>query len=58
MLLDFEGSNPVYVTILSIDHTNKEITLTANLAITYPATTLIGRLIYTGSVERNPDEEI
>jgi len=58
LLLDFEWSDPVYVTILSIDHTTKEITLTANLATTYPVGTFVGRLVFAGTIDRNPDEEI
>ena len=58
LLLDFEWATPVYVTIQSIDHTNREITLTANLVTTYPVGTFVWRLIYAGTVDHNPDEEI
>lgn len=58
LLLDFQWSNPTYVTILSIDHTTKQITLTANLSSTFAKGVFVWRLVFWWTVERNPDEEI
>lgn len=46
------------VVVQSINHTTKELTLTAPLGTTYPDGTKIGRLIFAGVSQKNPDDEI
>lgn len=56
IIVDPEGAWREYVTILSISDTNKTITLTSN--VTLAKWTFIWRLIFAGTVERNPDTQI
>lgn len=58
ILLDFEWSLRQYVTILSVNHDTKEITLTTNLSVNIPAGTYGGRLVFAGTTERNPDDQL
>lgn len=58
ILIDFEWPLRQYATILSVDHTTKEITLTQNLWVNIPAWTYCGRLVFAWSTERNPDDQL
>lgn len=51
------GGTTSYATIDSINHTTKEIELTANLAATFAAGTVCGRLFFGGTVESVGDRE-
>lgn len=56
IIVDPEGAWRAYVVIDSISDTNKTITLTSN--VTLAKWTFIWRLIFAGTVERNPDTQI
>lgn len=55
--LVFDTSLPKQVKILTIDHTNFTITLTANLPITYKRGDKIGVKRYAGIVQNAPENE-
>lgn len=59
IIVNVRASNEKKYTILSVDHTNLTITLTTNLSTTVTkGTTIVGRLLFGGIVQSNPDEEI
>lgn len=58
IILDINGSGQVRVTIDSINHTTKTITLTTNLSANVVSGSKCGRLVFSGVTMRNPDNEI
>lgn len=58
VFVDIKGAGERKYTILSIDHANKQVTFTENLAATLATTQRIGRLRFAGVVMSRPDREI
>lgn len=58
ILIDIKGANQAFVTILSVNHTAKTVTLTANLTVTLPFGETCGRLVFSGVTMKNPNQEI
>lgn len=58
IIVDIKGVGEKKYTILSVDHSARSVTLTANLAATIATTKKVGRLIFAGTVISNPDDEI
>lgn len=58
IILDIKWAGQTKATILSVDHSAKTITLTANLSSTLAKTVLCWRLVFAGTVESVPNEEL
>lgn len=59
IIVDLKGPDERKYEIDSVDDTNREVILTENLMITVSkATVKVGRLLFGGIVQNNPDEEI
>lgn len=58
ILLRIKEASEVFVTILSVDHTAKTITLTANLVSTIPVGSQCWRIVFSGVTQKNPNQEI